>query len=473
MVTLKRPRATPRIIWSMPKALMPLALLAASLFAAGSAVMLASVPAQRRPTFAADIAPIILERCASCHRPGRPSPFSLLSYDDVRPHVKEILAATQARTMPPWLATQGAGFPALKDDPRLTDKQIAMITTWVRNETPSGNLRKAPQPTSYPLGWPLGAPDLTVEVPRVIAVEAGENTVSRTVVVPIDFPTDLWVSAIDYQRGDAGIVKFANLFIAPPDLRITDDDALPGVGGLLGTGSLENYGDQLLTAARGLTDAGAWVPSFTRRLMPDNLSLRIPPRWNIVVRLHIQAGKDDAAENGRIGVYFAKPVARRAVKPISVPPALGIAAGLSIPAGATRHVVRDTFELPVDVEAVGARAYANALGRDLTMQAELPDRTVRSLLRIDRWDAGWPDTYYFETPIKLPKGTTIRVEIAYDNSEDNPRNLFSPPRRIGWGRMSVGEVGSRTLLVVSPSADHGKTIDDAVVEHLRRQLMGR
>jgi hypothetical protein len=30
-----------------------------------------------------------------------------------------------------------------------------------------------------------------------------------------------------------------------------------------------------------------------------------------------------------------------------------------------------------------------------------------------------------------------------------------------------------TLLVVSPSADHGKTIDDAVVEHLRRQLMGR
>jgi len=457
----------------MPKALTPLILLIAGVFAAGSAVLPAAMPAaQRRPTFAADIAPILLERCATCHRPGQPA-FSLLSYDDVKPRGKEVAASTHARTMPPWLPTQGPGFPALQNDPRLTDKEITAIGTWVKNGMPSGDLRKAPVPPTFPVTWPLGTPDLTSEVTRTVSLSAGSHTEARNVVIPIEFPTDLWVSAVDYQRGDARIVTFARLFLAPPDLRIRDDDTLPGVGGLLGSGSLENYSDQLFAAARGLTSLGAWVPTGNRNGLPDNLAIRIPPRWNVVVQLSLQAGAQDAIENGRVGIYFAKAPARRAIKPIDVPPALGIASDLSIPAGATRYVMRDTFVLPVSVEAVGARASANALGRDLTMQAELPDRSVRSLLRIDRWDPAWPDSYYFVTPIPLPKATTIRVEIAYDNSADNPRNLFSPPRRIGWGRMSVGEVGSMTLLIASPSPEDARAIDDAAAQHLRNQLLKR
>ena len=41
--------------------------------------------AQPRPTFTKDIAPIVWTRCASCHRPGEIGPFSLITYDDVRP----------------------------------------------------------------------------------------------------------------------------------------------------------------------------------------------------------------------------------------------------------------------------------------------------------------------------------------------------------------------------------------------------
>ena len=458
----------------MRKALTPITLLAAGVLITATAVLPAAVPAaQRRPTFAADIAPILLDRCATCHRPGQPGVFSLLSYDDAKAKGKEIAAATQARTMPPWLASQGPGFPALKDDPRLTDKQITAIAAWVSTGMPPGDLRKAPVPPAYPTNWPMGTPDLSSEVTRTVSVDAGGRAESRTVVIPVEFPTDLWASAIDYQRGSAGIVTFARLFLAPPDLRIRDDDALPGVGGLLGSGSLENYGDQLLSAARSLISLGAWVPVRNQRTLPDNLAIRIPPKWNVVVQLHLQPGKEDTTENGRVGIYYAKPSARRAIKPIDVPPALGIAAQLSIPAGATRYVLRDTFELPVSVEAVGARANANALGRDMTMQAELPDRSVRSLLRIDRWDPAWPDSYYFVTPIALPKGTTLRVEIAYDNSADNPRNLFSPPRRIGWGRMSIGEVGGMTLLIAGPSAEDAKALDAAMATHLQNQLLRR
>ena len=132
-------------------------------------------------------------------------------------------------------------------------------------------------------------------------------------------------------------------------------------------------------------------------------------------------------------------------------------------------MIRDSLAvLPVGVEVVGVRAYANALGRDFTMRAQMPDG---SLLRIDRWDANWPDTYYFALPMRLPAGTAIQVEIAYDNSADNPRNLFTPPRRIGWGRMSVGELGGMTLLIASPSTEDAKALDDAEAQHLKDLLL--
>jgi mono/diheme cytochrome c family protein len=436
-----------------------------------SALAMPAPVSQRRPTFAADIAPIILERCASCHRPGQPAPFSLLSYDDVRAKGKEIAAATHARTMPPWLPVQGPGFPALQNDPRLTDKQIAAIGNWVKNGMPSGDLRKAPAPPSYPVSWPLGTPDLSVDIPRLIAVPGGGPPEGRNIVIPIDYPADLWLGAIDYQRGDAGLVEYAQFFAAPPDLDITDDDALPGVGTLLGRGTLENHVDRIFAAARGLMDLGTWVPSQTRRVMPDRLAMRVPARWHIVVQMHIQPAVVDAAETGRIGLYFAMPLARRAVKPITVPPAFGYASGLSIPAGAAHYVLTDALTLPVAVEAVGARAYAHSLGRQLAMTAQLPDGSTRGLLRIDQWNPAWPDTYYFTAPVKLPQGTSLRVEITYDNSTENPRNLFSPPRRVGWGRTAVGEVGGITLLIASPTAAEAIAIDDALQSHLKEQLM--
>ena len=54
------------------------------------------------PTFTKDVAPIVFNRCASCHRPGEVAPMSLLTYNQVRPWVKSIVAKITSREMPPW-----------------------------------------------------------------------------------------------------------------------------------------------------------------------------------------------------------------------------------------------------------------------------------------------------------------------------------------------------------------------------------
>ena len=61
------------------------------------------------PTFTKDIAPILFNHCASCHRSGGSAPFGLLTYADVRQRATLIASVTKNRLMPPWKAEPGYG----------------------------------------------------------------------------------------------------------------------------------------------------------------------------------------------------------------------------------------------------------------------------------------------------------------------------------------------------------------------------
>jgi mono/diheme cytochrome c family protein len=88
-------------------------------------------------TFAHDIAPIIYQNCAPCHRPGEAGPFSLLTYKDVKSHARQIADVTRRRYMPPWAPESGYGHFA--GERRLTDTQIQLIAAWVIAGAPEGN----------------------------------------------------------------------------------------------------------------------------------------------------------------------------------------------------------------------------------------------------------------------------------------------------------------------------------------------
>src|SRR5439155_26751045 len=72
------------------------------------------------PTFNSDIAPILYEHCAQCHRPGQVAPFALLAYQDVARRAGLIATVTAKRLMPPWKAVAGYGH--FLDERRLSDE---------------------------------------------------------------------------------------------------------------------------------------------------------------------------------------------------------------------------------------------------------------------------------------------------------------------------------------------------------------
>src|SRR5258708_810399 len=95
--------------------------------------------AQGPVTYYGQIAPIIQQDCAPCHRPGESGPFPLLTYDDVKKHAPQIAKVTGSRFMPPWLPEPGYG--EFQEERRLTGAQIKLIQDWVKQGTPAGTPR--------------------------------------------------------------------------------------------------------------------------------------------------------------------------------------------------------------------------------------------------------------------------------------------------------------------------------------------
>src|SRR5262245_25815719 len=77
-------------------------------------------------TFAKDAAPMFFKTCAECQRVGEATPFSVMSYNDVRPWAKSIREKVVNREMPPWHAD--AHVQEFKNDRRLTPEEISTIT---------------------------------------------------------------------------------------------------------------------------------------------------------------------------------------------------------------------------------------------------------------------------------------------------------------------------------------------------------
>jgi hypothetical protein len=163
--------------------------------------------------------------------------------------------------------------------------------------------------------------------------------------------------------------------------------------------------------------------------------------------MHFHSTGNAARERAQVGLYFAAGPPSKALASLDLPPLFGFGAGIEIPAGASDYVIRDTFTLPADVLTHVTWAHAHYLGKEITVEATLPDGSTLPLLWIPDWDFNWQEFYVYQQPIRLPKGTRVDAAIRYDNSASNRRNPHDPPQAVRWGLQSEDEMGTVGLLM--------------------------
>jgi hypothetical protein len=80
-----------------------------------------------------------------------------------------------------------------------------------------------------------------------------------------------------------------------------------------------------------------------------------------------------------------------------------------------------------------------------------PDGRSEVILRVPKYDFGWQTDYTFATPLKIPKGATLRGVAWYDNSAANRSNP-DPQAEVRWGDQTWEEMQFTALLVTVDSA---------------------
>jgi len=388
-----------------------------------------------KPTFSKDIAPIVYEHCAVCHRPGEIGPFSLLSYAEVRQHLRQIADVTARRVMPPWKPT--ASNTEFVGDRTLSPEQIQKIQDWIAQGAPEGNRRDLPPMPQWATGWQLGQPDLVITMDAPYTLRPDGIDVFRTFVLPIPTTVARYVKAVEFHPGNPRAVHHANIGIdrTKSSRRLDAADPEPGyVGGMVP--------DADYPAGYML----GWTPGQQPRPSPEGMAWRLEPNSDLVVQLHMQpTGKPEPVQVS-MGFFFTDEAPTR--NPVGL--RLG-SETIAIASGDAQYEVKDRYVLPVDVEVLAVQPHAHNLARLMEAAALLPDGTARSLITIKDWDFRWQDVYRYAKPFILPRGTAISMRFTYDNSAANPRNPSQPPKPVVWGQNTTDEMGDLWLQVVPKS----------------------
>jgi tetratricopeptide (TPR) repeat protein len=424
-------------------------------------VALAACAALAEPiTFYKQVAPIVYQSCAPCHRPGEPGPFPLLTYTDVRKHGRQIVSVIQRRYMPPWLPEAGHGD--FQEERRLTDAQIRTIEEWVRQGAPAGSPADAPPLPKFVPGWQLGEPDLAIEAAAPYSLPAGGPDQYWNFVLPLKMPGTRWVKAIEIRPGNIRAVHHANVLIdRSRSARMQEKSPGAGFAGM----DLNIESDTFDPDSHFLF----WKPGGTPWVEPAGMAWRADPGTNLVLNVHMQpTGKPEQVQPS-IGLYFTDQAATKYPMLLQ----LEHDGALDIPPGDADFPVSDDFVVPMDMDALAVYPHAHYLGHVLEGYATLPGGARQWLIRIPDWDPNWQSVYRYKEPVFLPKGAVVSMRYRYDNSAANPRNPNQPPRRVRGGNRATDEMAHLWLQVLPRGVeDRRMELQEAIMLHRLEKYPG-
>jgi len=157
-------------------------------------------------TYTKDIAPILQRSCENCHRPNGAGPMALTTYEEVRPWARAIKQRTgigpHAGVMPPWYMEKNIGIQKYKDDPSLSELELAKIAKWADTGAARGNPADMPPSKQYADNavWRIGTPDLIVKTADIVVKGDAPDWWGEIAAIQIPMDEDRYVTAVEVKE---------------------------------------------------------------------------------------------------------------------------------------------------------------------------------------------------------------------------------------------------------------------------------
>jgi hypothetical protein len=383
------------------------------------------------PVWSTDVAPILYNNCATCHRNGGIAPFSLMTYGDAAAAAVSMSAAVLAKHMPPW--PPDPTYKNLAHERLLSQQQINTIVNWVSGGTPQGDPNLAPpQPVFNNNGDLQGTPDLITKIP-VYTSPANTSDVYRCFVVPTGMMADKFITAFEAIPGNRSIVHHVLVYADTTGICAQLDANSPGPG-YTSFGGVGTSNAILL---------GGWVPGTAPITYPTGFGVRLPSTAKIVIQIHYPAGTAGMVDSTEIHFFFSP---TNNVRQVYIMPMLNHAQSmvngpLSIPANQTKTFTElYTMGPGLNFSLIGIAPHMHYIGRNITVYGVSPTNDTQRLIRINDWDFHWQGFYQFKSLQKVPAGSNIIAHAFYDNTSNNPENPSSPPQPVSPGEATTDEM---------------------------------
>jgi hypothetical protein len=423
----------------------------------------ASAQDARQVTFHKHVEPVLQRNCQTCHRPGQMAPMSFLTYANTRPWARAIKEAVATRKMPPWFTDPKYG-PYLNDH-SLKQSEIDTIMNWVDAGAPEGDVKDAPVAMQWADGWFI-QPDLIVDGPTTAVPARPENNVVEwiTVIMPTGFTQDTWVTSVQIKPEFPGVTHHICISYLPhkPTVKYNvaywtdmardkDGSALPDKGPtFLGPGTDRASSGDPTPPPSAAEDGGddCYLPgNFAADYRPLNAAKLIPAGSDITFSLHYTPNGKAVTDHVRVGFTVAQqPPARRYLSFLTTSPTDSKRFAIPPNDGNWKSPPAEVTFLQ-DAELVYLMPHMHARGKDMTYVLEFPDGRKQTILSVPHYDFNWQLGY--NTSIKVPKGTVLRVDAHFDNS---PNNKFNPDpnKTVYYGTMTWEEMMNPFYSVVVP-----------------------
>jgi len=380
-------------------------------------------------TFHKDIEPILQRSCQNCHRDGGVGPMPMQTYEQVAPFAGLIEYKTALRdkagAMPPWYMEKDIGIQEFKQDPSLSDAELAAISTWARSGAPKGDIADAPAALVFDdsVKWRAGQPDIIVKTNPITKLAGTPDWWGEIDRVLIPIQEDRYIKSVeivevnDVPLGGSGRTTVGGKYIFHHMIWSTavldENGERVGAGTSWPVHEVGRNADIFDPDAGRLLKAGSYVVSDSVHLHSNGRDTT--GHLEIGFRLH-PVGYEPKYRSALIG--------------------LGNGVDISITGNETNQELHAYTVLNEHTKIITFEPHLHAPGVRMCLEA-IWGYTVETLSCVG-YDHNWVRGYPYEddyAPL-LPKGTILHI-VGYMNNTDTNPNVPDPRNWQGSGNRSV------------------------------------
>lgn len=429
----------------------------------GQVIAFANMEAHSNLSYEKDIAPIIAENCANCHREGGIAPFAMdsnLAVQGWSPMIREVV---MTKRMPPGQIDNKVGH-KMKNEMNLNDEEIQKLVRWVnagaKVDSENDPLAALVWPTTK---WSLGEPDLIIQVPEQAIPATG---VVDYMNIPIDLALqeDVWIKGSEVVPGDPAVLHHIITTVIPPEGAPDFQQILTDLLATLPAEKAQSIRAQLFAAiASGeqpnmgkifqqipeldigtflgssdpdLGSVAGYAPGNSVSLNPPGVGGLLKAGTTLNLQMHYTTTGKETTDATEIGIYFYD---EGQVPEERMSGGVGNAFSISIPAQAKDHKMELVTAVPEDAEIYSLMPHMHFRGKHMKFTAVYPDGSEELLLSVPAYSFNWQLSHELEEPLLVPAGTKIIAVGAFDNSSQNDFNP-DPNVELNWGEQSWEEM---------------------------------